>query len=207
MVQKRIFDLVAVLILSPLVLLLFGVVALAIAHSLGRPVLFRQSRPGLHGQPFTLIKFRSMVERRDLDGELAPDAQRLTPFGQFLRKTSLDEVPELWNVVKGDMSLVGPRPLLMEYLDHYTAEQARRHDVLPGITGWAQIHGRNALSWEERFALDVWYVENRSLWLDFRILFTTIWKVFKSEGITAEGHATMPNFTGSEPTKREGVRR
>ena len=207
MVQKRIFDITLVMLVMPLILPLYGFVALLVARYLGRPVLFRQERPGFQGKPFTLIKFRSMADHRDANGDYLPDAQRLTPFGGLLRQFSLDELPELWNVLKGDMSLVGPRPLLMEYLDHYTPEQARRHDVLPGVTGWAQIHGRNAQSWEDRFALDIWYVDNRSIWLDIRILFTTIWKVLTREGISAEGHATMPFFKGSEPVKREELRR
>jgi len=202
MAQKRIFDLVFLVILSPLVLPLFGIAAMAVAVYMGRPIFFKQKRPGYRGRPFTIYKFRTMTEALTPAGATAPDAERLTPFGRFLRKTSLDELPELWNVFKGDMSLVGPRPLLMEYLDRYTPEQARRHEVLPGITGWAQIHGRNSLSWEERFARDIWYVENRSIGLDLRILFTTIWKVLKSEGISAEGYATMPEFRGSETSKR-----
>lgn len=202
MEQKRIFDLIALAILSPVALPLFGIVVLATAFRMGRPILFKQVRPGYRGRPFTIYKFRTMTDALNADGSSAPDAERLTPFGRFLRKASLDELPELWNVVKGDMSLVGPRPLLMEYLDRYTPEQARRHEVLPGITGWAQIHGRNSLSWEERFAHDIWYVENHSIRLDLRIVFTTIWKVLKREGISAEGHATMPKFTGSETFKR-----
>ena len=161
----------------------------------GSPILFRQQRPGLHGNSFTLYKFRTMTDACDADGNLLPDAERLTSFGRFLRRTSLDELPELFNVLKGDMSLVGPRPLLMHYLELYTPEQARRHEVRPGITGWAQIHGRNAVSWEEKFRLDVWYVDNVSLWLDLKILFLTVWKVVKREGISQEGHATMPQFT------------
>ncbi|MCL2523728.1 MAG: sugar transferase [Betaproteobacteria bacterium] len=164
---------------------------------LGSPVFFCQMRPGLRGEPFNMVKFRTMTDERDLDGILLPDAKRLTSFGRFLRATSLDELPELWNVLKGDMSLVGPRPLLMEYLPLYTPEQARRHEVRPGITGWAQVNGRNALSWEEKFALDVWYVDNRSLWLDIRILWLTIKKVLARDGISAAGEATMPKFTGS----------
>lgn len=195
---KRALDLaVAVpglILLSPLMLL----VAAAVAMGLGRPVLFTQVRPGLHGRPFRMYKFRTMTEARDARGNLLSDAQRLTRLGRFLRSTSLDELPELWNVIRGEMSLVGPRPLLMEYLDRYTPEQARRHEVKPGITGWAQVNGRNALTWEERFKLDVWYVDHASLLLDIKILFITIIKVLRREGITAEGHATMPAFQGSE---------
>ena len=194
---KRLFDLavgsVAFVLLLPLLLLL----GILIRFLLGRPVLFRQRRPGLLGKPFTIYKFRTMTGERDADGNLLPDAERLTPFGRFLRITSLDELPELFNVLKGDMSLVGPRPLLMRYLDRYTPEQMRRHEVRPGITGWAQVNGRNTLTWEERFALDVWYVENRSLWLDLKIILRTVWKVVACDGITQPGHATMEEFTGS----------
>ncbi len=172
------------------------VVALLVLLTMGRPVLFRQQRPGLHGKPFTLYKFRTMREARTPSGELLPDELRLTTFGKWLRSTSLDELPELFNVLKGDMSLVGPRPLLMEYLPRYSPEQARRHEVKPGITGWAQVNGRNALSWEQKFRLDVWYVEHWNLWLDMKILLLTIWKVLKREGISPEGCATMPMFTG-----------
>ncbi|MCS7301292.1 MAG: sugar transferase [Fimbriimonadales bacterium] len=184
---------VALAALSPLLLAL----ALLVWRKLGRPILFRQLRPGLHGKPFVMYKFRTMTNARDAQGNLLPDSERLTPFGKWLRATSLDELPELFNVLKGDMSLVGPRPLLMEYLDRYTPEQARRHEVKPGITGWAQIHGRNALNWEEKFRLDVWYVDNWSLWLDLKILWRTLWIVLKREGISAEGHATMPEFRGA----------
>ena len=170
-------------------------IALAIRITMGSPVIFRQVRPGLHGRPFVIYKFRTMLDLRDEKGNLLPDEKRLTRLGKFLRRFSLDELPELWNVVKGDMSLVGPRPLLMEYLPLYTPEQARRHEVKPGLTGWAQINGRNALSWEEKFKLDVWYVDNLSFWLDMKIIFLTIWKVLKGEGISAPGHATMPKFT------------
>jgi lipopolysaccharide/colanic/teichoic acid biosynthesis glycosyltransferase len=161
-------------------------------------MLFRQVRPGLQGRPFTMVKFRTMTVERGPDGALLPDAQRLTPFGRFLRASSLDELPELWNVLKGDMSLVGPRPLLMEYLPLYTPEQARRHEVRPGITGWAQVNGRNAISWVDKFALDVWYVDHRSLWLDVQILWRTVRKVLVRDGISAAGEATMPKFTGSK---------
>jgi len=175
---------------------ILAVIALLVRLKLGSTVLFRQQRPGLHGKPFTLYKFRTMTNARDADGNLLPDAERLTNFGRFLRRTSLDELPELINVLKGDMSLVGPRPLLIQYLQRYTPEQARRHETRPGITGWAQINGRNALSWEEKFHLDVWYVDNVSLWLDLKILFLTVWKVLRREGISQTGHATMEEFLG-----------
>ena len=195
--MKKIFDftvaLGALAILSPVL----GVVAIIVRAQLGAPVLFCQTRPGLQGKPFSILKFRTLTNVRDSQGNLLPDAQRLTRFGRFLRSTSLDELPELFNVLKGDMSLVGPRPLLMEYLPLYTPEQARRHDVRPGITGWAQVNGRNALSWEEKFAMDVWYVDHRSLWLDVKILLLTIWKILKRENITLPGHATMTAFKGS----------
>lgn len=195
---KRVFDmLVAALALIVLAPILAGV-AIAVANRLGRPVLFRQIRPGLNGQPFEMAKFRTMRDANDRNGKSLPDDQRLTPFGVWLRSTSLDELPELWNVLKGDMSLVGPRPLLMEYLPLYTSEQARRHDVRPGVTGWAQVNGRNALSWDEKFRLDVWYVDHQSFWLDMKILVLTVKKVFVREGISASGEATMPKFTGSE---------
>jgi lipopolysaccharide/colanic/teichoic acid biosynthesis glycosyltransferase len=181
-------------------------VALAIRASLGSPVLFRQRRPGHRGEPFTLVKFRTMAESRGPDGAPLPDAARLTRLGRFLRSTSLDELPQLWNVLRGELSLVGPRPLLMEYLPLYSPEQARRHDVLPGITGWAQVNGRNAISWEQKFALDVWYVDHWSPWLDLRILLMTVWRVLKPHGIASAGHATMPHFTGSADAggRREG---
>ena len=185
----------ALMLLAPPLLLLWGLVRC----KLGSPVLFRQLRPGLHGRPFRMVKFRTMTDERGADGELLPDAPRLTSFGRFLRATSLDELPELWNVLRGEMSLVGPRPLLMEYLPLYSPEQARRHEVRPGITGWAQVNGRNALSWEERFKLDIWYVDHRSLWLDLRILWLTVRKVIVREGISAQGEATMPRFTGNKP--------
>jgi len=165
---------------------------------LGSPVFFRQVRPGLHGKPFEMVKFRTMTSECGPDGQLLPDAVRLTPFGRFLRTTSLDELPELWNVLKGDMSLVGPRPLLLEYILLYTPEQARRHQVRPGITGWAQVHGRNAINWEDKFLLDVWYVEHRSLWLDVCILCLTVRKVFERDGINAAGEATMSKFEGDK---------
>ena len=165
--------------------------------TIGRPILYKQIRPGLYAKPFVLYKFRTMLDLKDKDGSLLPDEKRLTCFGKFLRKTSLDELPELWNVLKGDMSLVGPRPLRMEYLDRYTPEQARRHEVKPGITGWAQVNGRNAISWEEKFKLDVWYVDNWNILLDIKIICLTILKVLKGEGISAQGHATMPKFKGT----------
>jgi lipopolysaccharide/colanic/teichoic acid biosynthesis glycosyltransferase len=163
----------------------------------GRPALFGQERPGLRGQPFRIFKFRTMTNSRSADGRLLPDEQRLTPLGRFLRASSLDEFPELFNVLRGEMSLVGPRPLLMQYLERYSPEQARRHDMLPGITGWAQVNGRNALTWEDKFRFDVWYVDNWSVWLDLKILFLTVWKVFKREGISQPGHATMEEFMGN----------
>lgn len=184
----------------PLVVLLLPVmvgIAIAILITMGRPVIFKQVRPGLQGRPFTMYKFRTMTDARDHEGKLLPDAERLTKLGRFLRSTSLDELPELINVIKGDMSLVGPRPLLMQYLPLYTAEQARRHEVRPGITGWAQVNGRNAIAWEEKFKLDVWYVDNWSLWLDLKILLLTVWKVLVREGISQEGEATTRYFTGS----------
>ena len=202
--MKRYFDLVlAVMALLVLALPLLVVVWL-VRSKLGNPVLFRQVRPGLHGQPFEMVKFRTMTDERGADGALLPDAQRLTSFGRFLRASSLDEMPELWNVIKGDMSLVGPRPLLMEYLPLYSPEQARRHEVRPGITGWAQVNGRNAISWEEKFALDVWYVDHRGLWLDIQILWLTVRKVLLRDGISAAGEATMSRFTGSHSNKASG---
>ena len=197
--MKRFFD----LFLSVLALLLLGMPLLfliwQVRRKLGRPVFFRQTRPGLHGRQFEMVKFRTMTDARGPDGKLLPDAERLTAFGSFLRASSLDELPELWNVLKGDMSLVGPRPLLMEYLPLYSPEQARRHEAHPGITGWAQVNGRNALSWEEKFKLDVWYVDHRSLWLDVKILCLTVRKVLMREGISADGEATMSKFTGGKP--------
>ncbi|HEY9175916.1 MAG TPA: sugar transferase [Verrucomicrobiae bacterium] len=195
--MKRAFDLL--LVLGALFLLwpLLVVLALAVRLLIGNPVFFRQQRPGLWGRPFWLLKFRTMTNATDAAGNLLPDAQRLTGFGRFLRAFSLDELPELINVLKGDMSLVGPRPLLMEYLPRYTPEQARRHEVRPGITGWAQVNGRNAISWEEKFKLDVWYVDHHNLWLDFKILALTVIQVFQRKGINAAGHATMPAFEGS----------
>ena len=195
---KRIFDLL--LTTSGLIFILpvLLITALLLRVIIGAPVLFSQIRPGLQGKPFQIYKFRTMTDKRDTDGNLLPDAERLIPFGRFLRSTSLDELPALFNVIKGDMSLVGPRPLLMEYLALYTLEQARRHEVRPGITGWAQVNGRNALSWEDKFKLDVWYVDNRSLWLEIKILWMTFAKVFKREGINQDGQATMSKFMGTK---------
>ena len=196
--MKRLLDFIAALLgLIALALPLLLLMAL-IRRKLGSPVFFTQVRPGMHGKPFKMVKFRSMLSERSTDGELLPDAVRLTPFGRFLRSTSLDELPELWNVLKGDMSLVGPRPLLMEYLPLYSPEQARRHEVRPGITGWAQVNGRNTISWEDKFKLDVWYVDHCSLWLDIKILWLTVKKVLVREGISAAGEATMGKFTGSK---------
>lgn len=195
--MKRLLDVlvsgVGLALLSPVIAL----TAVLVAVRLGRPVLFRQVRPGLHGRPFTVAKFRTMTDARGADGALLPDAQRLTPFGAALRRTSLDELPQLWNVLRGDMSLVGPRPLLMEYLPLYNARQARRHEVRPGITGWAQVRGRNALTWDERFDLDLWYVENRSFWLDLRILLLTLLRVVQRHGVTQQGHVTVEAFRGN----------
>jgi len=193
---KRFFDLLVTIAIGVLFALPLIALAVLVKRKLGSPVLFRQTRPGLHGQSFKMVKFRTMTDARDAAGQLLPDAVRLTPFGRWLRATSLDELPELWNVFKGDMSLVGPRPLLMEYLPLYSPEQARRHEVRPGITGWAQVNGRNAISWDDKFALDVWYVQRQTLLLDLKILWMTLVKVFKREGISAAGEATMPKFTG-----------
>lgn len=194
---KRLFDITvattALVVLSPV----YGFLVYKVNKNLGSPVLFRQTRPGRYGVPFEMIKFRSMVDSKDANGNPLPDSGRLTPFGQKLRSTSLDELPELWNVVKGDMSLVGPRPLLMEYLPLYNQEQNRRHLLRPGITGYAQVNGRNAISWDEKFKLDIWYVENQTLWLDIKILFKTVIKVFKAEDIKASNHVTVENFRGN----------
>lgn len=194
---KRLMDIcmaaVALVLFAPVM----AIAALLIRWRIGSPVLFRQMRPGLHGRPFTLYKFRTMHDAFDEEGRPLPDEVRLTPLGQRLRQYSIDELPQLWNVLRGDMSLVGPRPLLMEYLPLYTPEQARRHLVRPGITGWAQVNGRNAISWEDKFRLDVWYVDNQSFWLDLKILYLTVKKVLVRDGITAEGETTMPKFTGS----------
>ncbi|QDZ00612.1 sugar transferase [Nitratireductor mangrovi] len=195
--MKRLFDIA----ISASVLIAFSPVlaslAVLVRWRLGSPVFFAQLRPGKDARPFRMLKFRTMLDARGADGELLPDAERLTPFGRFLRSTSLDELPELWNVLKGEMSLVGPRPLLMEYLPLYSPEQARRHDVRPGLTGWAQVNGRNALSWEQKFAYDVWYVDNRNFWLDLKILALTVRGVLQRSGISADGEATMPRFAGS----------
>lgn len=195
--MKRLFDIFvglgALVLLAPLL----AAVALLVRFRLGSPVLFRQPRPGLHGRIFGLIKFRTMTNARDAAGRLLPDAQRLTRFGRWLRATSLDELPELWNVLRGDMSLVGPRPLLVQYLERYTPEQARRHEVRPGLTGWAQVNGRNAQSWEDRFRLDVWYVDHRSFWLDLKILLRTLALVVRREGVAEVGHVTKEEFRGS----------
>ncbi len=195
---KRLLDIIiasiALILLSPL----YAFVAYKVKKNLGSPVLFRQVRPGLHGKPFEMIKFRTMKDAVDAQGNPLPDSERLTPFGKMLRSTSLDEMPELWNVIKGDMSVVGPRPLLAEYLPLYTAEQAKRHHVRPGMTGHAQVNGRNAIGWEEKFKLDTWYVENQSTLLDFKIMFKTVHKVLAKDDISAEGEATMPKFTGNE---------
>ncbi len=194
---KRLLDIAlassALVMLFPIALM----VALAILVTMGPPVIFRQVRPGLHGKPFVIYKFRTMLDLRDENGNLLPDEKRLTRLGKFLRRFSLDEIPELWNVLKGDMSLVGPRPLLMEYLPLYTPEQARRHEVRPGMAGPVIMSGRNLLDWEEKFKLDVWYVDNVSLWVDLKILALTAWKVLKGEGVSARGHATTPKFQGS----------
>ncbi|AHB47199.1 sugar transferase [Hyphomicrobium nitrativorans NL23] len=196
--MKRAFD-IAISATALIVLLpVLAILALVVRWRLGNPVLFRQVRPGLHAKPFTMLKFRSMRDARDASGAPLPDHLRLTPFGRFLRSTSLDELPELWNVLVGEMSLVGPRPLLMEYVPLYSSEQARRHEVRPGVTGWAQVNGRNAISWQEKFALDVWYVDNRSFWLDLKIIAMTLGRVLKRSGISADGEATMPKFTGGQ---------
>ena len=195
---KRILDVViastALVLLSPV----YALVAYKVKKNLGSPVLFRQTRPGLYGQPFEMIKFRSMKDALDTAGNPLPDSERLTPFGKMLRATSLDEMPELWNVIKGDMSIVGPRPLLMEYLPLYNSEQAKRHEVRPGITGYAQVNGRNAISWEKKFELDTWYVNNQSFWLDFKIMLKTVKKVLAKDDISAEGEVTMHKFTGTK---------
>lgn len=200
---KRLLDIIiasiALILLSPL----YFYVAYKVKKNLGSPVLFRQVRPGLHGKPFEMVKFRTMKDATDAQGNPLPDNERLTPFGKMLRSTSLDEMPELWNVIKGDMSIVGPRPLLMEYLPLYNKEQAKRHDVRPGMTGHAQVNGRNAIGWEEKFKLDTWYVENRSLWLDFKIMLQTVEKVIAKDDINEAGEATMSKFTGSDEKEIE----
>jgi sugar transferase EpsL len=194
----RSFDFIVSFVLLVILAPLFLMVGLLLLLSIGSPIIFKQQRPGLLGKPFTLYKFRTMKNEYSPSGDLLPDGARLTKVGQFLRSTSLDELPELFNVLVGDMSLVGPRPLLMEYLPLYTTTQARRHEVRPGITGWAQVNGRNAVSWEERFEMDVWYVDNRTLFLNFKIMWMTVLSVLKKEGISKEGHATMPKFTGTK---------
>ena len=198
---KRLLDIViassALVLLSPV----YALVAYKVKKNLGSPVLFRQVRPGLHGKPFEMVKFRTMKDALDVEGNPLPDSERLTPFGKMLRATSLDEMPELWNVIKGEMSIVGPRPLLMEYLPLYNSEQAKRHHVRPGITGHAQVNGRNAISWEKKFELDTWYVENQSLWLDFKIMLKTVKKVIAKDDISADGEATMIKFTGTPEQK------
>lgn len=202
---KRLFDFVlasvALVLLSPVLIL----VALYVARRIGRPVLFVQERAGLHGRPFRMYKFRTMTNATDASAQLLPDAERLPPAGQRLRATSLDELPEIWNIVKGDMSLVGPRPLLMRYLPRYSAEQARRHDVRPGLTGHAQVNGRNSLSWDDKFALDVWYVDHRTLWLDLKILVATVAKIFDRSGISGVDTATMTEFMGTTPKTHDGL--
>lgn len=194
--NKRALDIlgaaIGLIVFSPILI----AISLMIRREMGSPVLFRQTRPGRHGKPFQMIKFRTMRDAIDASGRPLPDGERLTTLGRFLRSSSLDELPELWNVLKGEMSLVGPRPLLMEYLPLYSPEQARRHELRPGVTGWAQVNGRNAISWDEKFALDVWYVDNRSFWLDLKIIWLTIRKVVKRDGISAAGEATMPRFKG-----------
>lgn len=199
--MKRVFDFLAAACILIILAPVFATIALLVRRNLGSPVLFLQTRPSLHGRPFRMAKFRTMRDAVDQDGTPLQDSERLTPFGRFLRASSLDELPELWNVLKGDMSLVGPRPLLMEYLPLYSPEQARRHEVRAGITGWAQVNGRNAISWDEKFALDVWYVDNCSLWLDIKILWLTVRKVLVRDGISAAGEATMPRFTGGHLDK------
>ncbi len=200
---KRLFDIIAsasgLIFLSPVFLILIYL----IRKNLGEPVFFTQERPGKDGKPFKMIKFRSMRDAVDQDGNPLPDSERLTPFGKKLRATSLDELPELWNVLKGEMSLVGPRPLLMSYLPLYNEFQNRRHEMRPGVTGWAQVNGRNALSWDEKFAHDIWYIDHYSFWLDMKILFLTVKKVFIKEGISAEGEATMPYFTGNDSDEKK----
>ncbi len=196
--SKRLFDIffaaLALIILSPIILF----IAISVRMFLGTPILFKQQRPGYKGTPFHIYKFRTMTSRLASNGSLLPDAERLTPFGSFLRAFSLDELPELFNILRGDMSFVGPRPLLMEYLERYSPEQARRHDVIPGLTGWAQINGRNAITWQDKFKYDVWYVDNWSFWLDIKIILMTVWKVVKREGVTQAGHATTEYFMGND---------
>ena len=195
--MKRLFDLALSIPAFFLLSFLMLIIAVLVRMRIGSPVLFRQVRPGLHGKPFTIYKFRTMTDKQDQEGNLLPDAERLTALGRFLRKTSMDELPEFLNVIRGDMSLVGPRPLLMRYLDHYTPEQARRHEVKPGITGWAQVNGRNAISWEDKFKLDIWYVYNRSLLIDLKIIAMTVGNVLLCRGVSQKGQATMEEFKGS----------
>lgn len=195
---KQLFDFLLSILAVFLLLPIMALIAVMVRITMGNPVIFCQQRPGLNGKAFKVYKFRTMSEKTDSKGNLLKDSARLTSFGRFLRSTSLDELPELFNVLKGDMSLVGPRPLLMEYLDRYTPEQARRHEARPGITGWAQVNGRNALSWEEKFKLDIWYVDNHSLWLDIRILFRTLWKTLKCDNINHANHTTMEKFKGHD---------
>jgi lipopolysaccharide/colanic/teichoic acid biosynthesis glycosyltransferase len=194
--MKRIFDIFLVLLSMPLLMPIYFLIGLMVRLKLGSPVFFKQPRPGLNGHVFDMIKFRTMTNERDTNGMLLSDSDRLTKFGKFLRSISLDELPSLWSVLKGDMSLVGPRPLLVEYLPLYTAKQARRHEIKPGITGWAQVNGRNAISWDEKFDLDVWYVDNQSIWLDIKILWLTVKKVIARDGISAKNDVTMPVFRG-----------
>ncbi|HGF7375763.1 TPA: sugar transferase [Vibrio cholerae] len=198
---KRKFDIVVSLVILLFLSPIIAIVAWKIRKNLGSPVLFRQTRPGLNGKPFEMVKFRTMKDAVDSKGNPLPDSERMTPFGDKLRNSSLDELPELWNVLKGEMSLVGPRPLLIQYLPLYSKEQARRHEVRPGLTGWAQINGRNAINWEDKFKFDVWYVDNHSFWLDIKILVLTVKKVFVKEGISAEDHVTMPEFKGNNNEK------
>ena len=195
--MKRLFDLMITLLLLPFIFLMCLTIVFFVKIKIGSPVLFTQPRPGLNGSIFNMIKFRTMTNERDLDGDLLPDSVRLTKFGKFLRSTSLDELPGLWNVIKGDMSLVGPRPLLVEYLPLYDNRQARRHEVLPGITGWAQVNGRNTVGWDEKFDLDVWYIDNQSIWLDIKILWLTVKKVILRDGVSQQNHVTMDKFRGS----------
>lgn len=203
---KRLLDLVLTVLMLVVLLPLLLLLALNVKLKLGTPVLFRQQRPGLHGKPFILCKFRTMLDKRDAKCNLLPDADRLTQFGRFLRGTSLDELPELFNVLKGDISLVGPRPLLMHYLPRYNPQQARRHEVKPGLTGWAQVNGRNTATWDQKFALDVWYVDHLSFWLDIKIMLLTIWTIISRQGVSQPGHATMPEFVGNaQPTLENGL--
>jgi len=197
--MKRLFDIIASIIFIILFAPILLVLCFLVRRKMGSPIIFSQVRPGLNARPFTMIKFRSMIDAYDEKGEPLPDSERLTRFGKFLRSSSIDELPEIWNVLKGDMSLVGPRPLLMEYVPLYTPEQAKRMDIRPGVTGWAQVNGRNAISWEKKFEMDVWYVENRTLWLDIKIIFMTLKKIIIKEGISADGEATMSKFTGTKP--------